>query len=165
MRGYQPGRFSSNIKGGRCEHCYGDGTIKVEMNFLPDVYVPCEMCEGAQHNRETLDRELIHSTGNEPTREELAQEAGIPVERLAELNAYTKEPVLLDTTLSDEGNTESGDLIMNSDSPSPGVWSAPASSSKAFNGTHLVVHSGNPSRVDARSGRMRSTDRRFGPAR
>ncbi|WSX33124.1 hypothetical protein OG520_38430 [Streptomyces sp. NBC_00984] len=79
---------------------------------------------------------MIHSTGNEPTREELAQEAGIPVERLAELNAYTKEPVLLDTTLSDEGNTESGDLIMDSDSPSPGVWSAPAPSSKAFNGTH-----------------------------
>jgi excinuclease ABC subunit A len=54
-RGYQPGRFSFNIKGGRCEHCYGDGTIKVEMNFLPDVYVPCEVCQGAQYNRETLE--------------------------------------------------------------------------------------------------------------
>ncbi|MFC8663038.1 excinuclease ABC subunit UvrA [Streptomyces sp. NPDC057199] len=55
VRGYQPGRFSFNVKGGRCEHCYGDGTIKVEMNFLPDVYVPCEVCKGAQYNRETLD--------------------------------------------------------------------------------------------------------------
>ncbi|WP_411088753.1 excinuclease ABC subunit UvrA [Streptomyces sp. 061-3] len=54
VRGYQPGRFSFNVKGGRCEHCYGDGTIKVEMNFLPDVYVPCEVCQGAQYNRETL---------------------------------------------------------------------------------------------------------------
>ncbi|MFK0110588.1 excinuclease ABC subunit UvrA [Streptomyces sp. NPDC091217] len=55
VRGYQPGRFSFNVKGGRCEHCHGDGTIKVEMNFLPDVYVPCEVCQGAQYNRETLD--------------------------------------------------------------------------------------------------------------
>ncbi|MEU3855147.1 excinuclease ABC subunit UvrA [Streptomyces sp. NPDC029554] len=54
VRGYQPARFSFNVKGGRCEHCYGDGTIKVEMNFLPDVYVPCEVCCGAQYNRETL---------------------------------------------------------------------------------------------------------------
>ncbi|WP_030352154.1 excinuclease ABC subunit UvrA [Streptomyces scopuliridis] len=60
VRGYQPGRFSFNIKGGRCEHCYGDGTIKVEMNFLPDVYVPCEVCKGAQYNRETLD---VHYKG------------------------------------------------------------------------------------------------------
>lgn len=60
VRGYQPGRFSFNIKGGRCEHCYGDGTIKVEMNFLPDVYVPCEVCRGAQYNRETLD---VHYKG------------------------------------------------------------------------------------------------------
>ncbi|MFF2511107.1 excinuclease ABC subunit UvrA [Streptomyces sp. NPDC058086] len=60
VRGYQPGRFSFNLKGGRCEHCYGDGTIKVEMNFLPDVYVPCEVCHGAQYNRETLD---VHFKG------------------------------------------------------------------------------------------------------
>ncbi|MET9242479.1 excinuclease ABC subunit UvrA [Nonomuraea sp. NPDC003709] len=55
VRGYQPGRFSFNLKGGRCEPCYGEGTIRVEMNFLPDVYVPCEVCHGAQYNRETLE--------------------------------------------------------------------------------------------------------------
>ncbi|MEV6134248.1 excinuclease ABC subunit UvrA [Streptomyces violaceusniger] len=60
VRGYQPGRFSFNIKGGRCEPCHGDGTVKVEMNFLPDVYVPCELCNGAQYNRETLD---VHYKG------------------------------------------------------------------------------------------------------
>lgn len=54
MRGYLPGRFSFNVKGGRCEHCAGDGTITIEMNFLPDVYVPCEVCQGARYNRETL---------------------------------------------------------------------------------------------------------------
>ncbi|MGD7733777.1 excinuclease ABC subunit UvrA [Propionibacteriaceae bacterium G57] len=55
VRGYQPGRFSFNMKGGRCENCMGDGTIKIEMNFLPDVYVPCEVCHGARYNRETLE--------------------------------------------------------------------------------------------------------------
>ncbi|WP_420453347.1 excinuclease ABC subunit UvrA [Ilumatobacter sp.] len=58
IRGYLPGRFSFNVKGGRCEACAGDGTIKIEMHFLPDVYVPCEVCKGARFNRDTLDIEF-----------------------------------------------------------------------------------------------------------
>jgi len=60
MRGYKPGRFSFNVKGGRCEACHGDGIIKIEMHFLPDVYVPCEVCKSARYNRETLE---VHYKG------------------------------------------------------------------------------------------------------
>ena len=73
MRGYQPGRFSFNVKGGRCEACAGDGTIKIEMHFLPDVYVPCEVCKGARYNRDTLD---IDVQGQEHRRR--ARHAGAP---------------------------------------------------------------------------------------
>jgi excinuclease ABC subunit A len=60
IRGYLPGRFSFNVKGGRCENCSGDGTIRIEMNFLPDVYVPCEVCNGDRYNRDTLE---VHFKG------------------------------------------------------------------------------------------------------
>ena len=58
MRGYGPGRFSFNVKGGRCEACQGDGIIKIEMHFLPDVYVPCEVCKGRRYNAQTLEIQL-----------------------------------------------------------------------------------------------------------
>ena len=62
IRGYQPGRFSFNVKGGRCEKCQGDGTIKIEMNFLPDVYVQCDECKGKRYNRETLEVKYKHKS-------------------------------------------------------------------------------------------------------
>jgi excinuclease ABC subunit A len=72
VRGYQQGRFSFNVKGGRCENCSGDGTITIEMNFLPDVYVPCEVCHGARYNRETLE---VHYKGKT-----IAQVLDMPIE-------------------------------------------------------------------------------------
>ena len=72
VRGYQQGRFSFNVKGGRCENCSGDGTITIEMNFLPDVYVPCEVCHGARYNRETLE---VHYKGKT-----IAEVLGMPIE-------------------------------------------------------------------------------------
>ncbi|WP_019815398.1 excinuclease ABC subunit UvrA [Saccharomonospora saliphila] len=76
VRGYQPGRFSFNVKGGRCEACAGDGTIRIEMNFLPDVYVPCEVCKGARYNRETLE---VHYKGKT-----VADVLDMPIEEAAE---------------------------------------------------------------------------------
>ena len=77
VRGYQPGRFSFNVKGGRCEACSGDGTIKIEMNFLPDVYVPCEVCHGARYNRETLE---VHFKGKT-----IAEVLDMPIEEASGL--------------------------------------------------------------------------------
>jgi excinuclease ABC subunit A len=76
VRGYLPGRFSFNVKGGRCEACAGDGTIKIEMNFLPDVYVPCEVCHGARYNRETLE---VHFKGKN-----IAEVLDMPIEEAAD---------------------------------------------------------------------------------
>ncbi|NMM31933.1 MAG: excinuclease ABC subunit UvrA [Cellulomonas sp.] len=79
VRGYAPGRFSFNVKGGRCEACSGDGTLKIEMNFLPDVYVPCEVCHGARYNRETLE---VHFKGKT-----VADVLAMPIEEAAEFFA------------------------------------------------------------------------------
>ncbi len=79
MRGYLQGRFSFNVKGGRCEACSGDGTIKIEMNFLPDVYVPCEVCHGARYNRETLE---VHYKGKT-----IAEVLDMPIEEAADFFA------------------------------------------------------------------------------
>ena len=76
IRGYQPGRFSFNVKGGRCEACSGDGTIKIEMQFLPDVYVPCEVCHGARYNTDTLQ---VHYKGKT-----IADVLDMPIEEAAE---------------------------------------------------------------------------------
>jgi excinuclease ABC subunit A len=79
VRGYQPGRFSFNVKGGRCEACAGDGTIKIEMQFLPDVYVPCEVCHGARYNTDTLQ---VHYKGKT-----IAEVLDMPIEEGAEFFA------------------------------------------------------------------------------
>jgi len=79
VRGYQQGRFSFNVKGGRCEACSGDGTIKIEMNFLPDVYVPCEVCHGARYNRETLE---VHYKGKN-----IAEVLDMPIEEAVDFFA------------------------------------------------------------------------------
>ncbi|TDW92079.1 MULTISPECIES: excinuclease ABC subunit UvrA [Kribbella] len=79
VRGYQQGRFSFNVKGGRCEACSGDGTLKIEMNFLPDVYVPCEVCHGARYNRETLEVHYKSKT--------VADVLDMPIEEAAEFFA------------------------------------------------------------------------------
>lgn len=82
IRGYLPGRFSFNVKGGRCESCSGDGTLRIEMNFLPDVYVPCEVCHGARYNRETLE---VHYKGKT-----IAEVLDMPIEQA--LDFFTAVP-------------------------------------------------------------------------
>ncbi|NCT89784.1 excinuclease ABC subunit UvrA [Cellulomonas sp. APG4] len=95
VRGYQPGRFSFNVKGGRCEACSGDGTLKIEMNFLPDVYVPCEVCHGARYNRETLE---VHFKGKT-----VADVLDMPIEEAAEFFAAVPAIARHLTTLVDVG--------------------------------------------------------------
>jgi excinuclease ABC subunit A len=79
VRGYQPGRFSFNVKGGRCENCLGDGTIRIGMSFLPDVYIPCEVCKGARYNRDTLE---VHYKGKT-----ISEVLHMPIEEAAEFFA------------------------------------------------------------------------------
>ena len=95
VRGYMPGRFSFNVKGGRCENCSGDGTIKIEMNFLPDVYVPCEVCHGARYNRETLE---VHYKGKT-----ISDVLDMPIEEGAEFFAAIPAIARHLTTLVDVG--------------------------------------------------------------
>jgi excinuclease ABC subunit A len=95
VRGYQPGRFSFNVKGGRCEACSGDGTIKIEMNFLPDVYVPCEVCKGARYNRETLE---VHYKGKT-----VSDVLDMPIEEAAEFFAPINSIARYLRTLVDVG--------------------------------------------------------------
>src|SRR4051794_23397155 len=95
VRGYLPGRFSFNVKGGRCDACSGDGTIKIEMNFLPDVYVPCEVCHGARYNRETLE---VHFKGKT-----IADVLDMPIEEAAEFFAAVPAIARHLTTLVDVG--------------------------------------------------------------
>ncbi len=95
IRGYQPGRFSFNVKGGRCDACSGDGTIKIEMNFLPDVYVPCEVCHGARYNRETLE---VHFKGKT-----ISDVLDMPIEEAAEFFAAVPAIARHMSTLTDVG--------------------------------------------------------------
>ncbi|MGW1342242.1 excinuclease ABC subunit UvrA [Kribbella sp. NPDC002412] len=95
VRGYQQGRFSFNVKGGRCEACSGDGTLKIEMNFLPDVYVPCEVCHGARYNRETLE---VHYKGKT-----VADILDMPIEEASEFFAAIPAISRHLTTLTEVG--------------------------------------------------------------
>jgi excinuclease ABC subunit A len=95
VRGYLQGRFSFNVKGGRCEACSGDGTIKIEMNFLPDVYVPCEVCHGARYNRDTLE---VHYKGKT-----IAEVLDMPIEEALEFFAAVPAIARHLSTLVDVG--------------------------------------------------------------
>jgi excinuclease ABC subunit A len=95
VRGYKPGRFSFNVKGGRCEACNGDGIIKIEMHFLPDVYVPCEVCKGKRYNRETLE---VHYKGKT-----IADVLGMIVDEALEFFAPVPRLRRILETISDVG--------------------------------------------------------------
>jgi excinuclease ABC subunit A len=95
IRGYQQGRFSFNVKGGRCENCSGDGTITIEMNFLPDVYVPCEVCHGARYNRETLEVRYKAKT--------IAEVLDMPIEEASKFFESVPAIARYLTTLNDVG--------------------------------------------------------------
>ena len=95
IRGYQQGRFSFNVKGGRCENCSGDGTITIEMNFLPDVYVPCEVCHGARYNRETLEVHYKNKT--------IAEVLNMPIEEASSFFESVPAIARYLKTLSDVG--------------------------------------------------------------
>ncbi|WP_413449964.1 excinuclease ABC subunit UvrA [Georgenia phoenicis] len=95
VRGYGPGRFSFNVKGGRCEACKGDGTLKIEMNFLPDVYVPCEVCHGARYNRETLEVRFKGKT--------VAEVLDMPISEAAEFFSASQKISRYLNTLVDVG--------------------------------------------------------------
>nr|WP_218852738.1 excinuclease ABC subunit UvrA [Spelaeicoccus albus] len=95
VRGYLPGRFSFNVKGGRCEACHGDGTLKIEMNFLPDVYVPCEVCHGARYNRETLE---VHFKGKT-----IADVLNMPIEEAVDFFGAVPRIARHLTTLNEVG--------------------------------------------------------------
>ena len=95
VRGYQPGRFSFNVKGGRCEACSGDGTLKIEMQFLPDVYVPCEVCHGARYNTDTL---AVHYKGKT-----IADVLDMPIEEAARFFAAIPAIARHLETLADVG--------------------------------------------------------------
>ena len=95
VRGYKPGRFSFNVKGGRCEVCRGDGQIKIEMHFLPDVYVPCEQCHGKRYNRETLDIRFKGKT--------IADVLEMPIEEALEFFAHIPKIKRRLQTLHDVG--------------------------------------------------------------
>ena len=141
VRGYQPGRFSFNVKGGRCEACAGDGTIKIEMHFLPDVYVPCEVCKGARYNRDTLDitfkgkniaeildlscEEGVHFFENQPTIARWLQtlvDVGLGYVRLGQpaptLSGGEAQRVMLATEL---GKRSTGRTIYILDEPTTGL--------------------------------------------
>jgi excinuclease ABC subunit A len=133
IRGYLPGRFSFNVKGGRCDNCSGDGTIKIEMNFLPDVYVPCEVCHGARYNRETLD---VHFKGKT-----IADVLDMPIEEAAEFFAAVPPLPATCAPWSTSGWAMSGSASQRRRSPAarPSGSSWPAELQKRSTGRTIYV--------------------------